>query len=128
MKKMLDGLYVVLGTLFMFGLPSAALALSAWFGDGVIAMLHTSSSAMHSITFQIEAMAIVFGTSAGGLAAALAVFTALWLGARTVNRMAESLAEPSAPRVSAGARAPEAATVGRIDHSGSHQRRRQRAA
>ena len=126
MKKLLDGLYVVLGTLCLFGLPSAALGLSAWFGDGVMAMLHTSGSAMHSITFQIEAMAIVFGTSAGGLALAMALFAALWLAARAVNRAAsglEPMPQPAAGRIRVAA---EPRTVGRIEHSGTQRRARER--
>ncbi len=122
MKKLLDGLYVVLGTLCLFGLPAAALAFSAWFGDGVMAMLHTSSSAMHSITFQIEAMAIVFGTSAGALALAMLLFAGLWLAARAVNRAAEGFEVLPTP---AGGRLPvmaEPRTVGRIEHGGRRSR------
>jgi hypothetical protein len=125
MKKLLDGLYVVMGTLCLFGLPSAALGFSAWFGDGVMAMLHTSTSAMHSIGFQIEAVIIVFGTSAGALALALLLFAGLWLAARAVNRAAEGfevLPVPAAGRLRV---ASEERTVGRIDHSGSHRRGRQ---
>jgi len=126
MKKLLDGLYVVMGTLCLFGLPSATLGFSAWFGDGVMAMLHTSASAMHSAGFQVEAMAIVFGTSAGALALALALFAGLYLAAQAVNRAAqgfEPLPQPAAGRIRV---APEERTVGRIDHGGTHRRTRQR--
>lgn len=122
MKKLLDGLYLALGTVCLFGLPSAMLGLSAWFGDFVMAMLHTSASAMHSLSFQIEAIAIVFGTSAGGLFAALALFAAVWMGARQINRMAEGmevLPVATAGRIRVKQ---EPVAVGRIDHSGTHRR------
>jgi hypothetical protein len=122
MKKMLDGLYLVLGTLCLFGLPSAILALSAWFGDGVMATLHTSASAMHSVLFQVEAIVIVFGTSAGGMLIAMGAFAALWLGVQAIARMAarlEPVPNPAAGRVHVKVEAPE---IGRINHSGTHRR------
>jgi hypothetical protein len=125
MKKLLDGLYVVLGTLCLFGLPSAALGLTAWFGDSMMGALHTSASAVHTLSFQLEAMAIIFGTSIGGLAAAMGLFTALWLGARMINRAAEAMEVLPTPAPGRIRFEEEAVVVGRLQHAGSQRRRQQ---
>ena len=122
MKKLFDALHMTLGTLFMFGMPAAILGLSAWFGDTIMTMLHTGASAMHSVGFQLEAIAILFGCSAGGLALSSAIGVALWMVVTMLSRMAEA-AEPL-PQAAAGrirVRS-EPVTVGRIDH-GTRARR-----
>ena len=120
MKKLFDALYMTLGTLCLFGMPGAMLGLSAWFGDTIITMMHTGTSAMHSITFQIEAILILFGCSAGGLALCSIAGIGLWMLVSLFNRLAED-AEPL-PQAAGRIRSrSEPSTVGRIAH-GSRSR------
>jgi hypothetical protein len=121
MKKLLDGLYLSLGTLCLFGLPIGILALAAWFGDSAMGMLHVGGSALHSLSFQAGVVLLMFGTSAGGLILAGGFFALLWIGAAAVNRWAVSL-EPLPE--SAGRRRGDLVdrSVGKID-LGSVRRR-----
>ena len=121
MKKFFDVLYMTLGTLCLFGMPAAMLGLSAWFGDTVMNMLHTGSSAVHSITFQLEAILILFGCSAGGLALSSVAGMGIWMVVSLLNRLADQ--SGPVPEAAGQVRSrSEPSAVGRIAH-GSRSRR-----
>jgi uncharacterized membrane protein len=128
MKKLLGGLYLVIGTSCLFGLPMAILGLSAWFGDGAMGLMHTSANALQHVGTQVEVMAIVFGTSAGGLAVAMLAFTGIWYAAQAINRMAQDHPAMSVAAAGRFAAAGDEPTVGRMQHAGTQRRARQQRA
>ena len=97
MKKLLDGLVLALGTVCLFGLPSAALAISAWLGDHAMKILHPGSSVTLSLMVQIEAVVLMFGTAAGGLLLAISAFAALWWVMNALNRAATGMTPEIVP-------------------------------
>lgn len=129
MKKLLDAVYLALGTLCLFGLPGAILGFSAWFGDDALSMMHVSASALQHMGTQAELIAVIFGTSAGGLAAALASFAVVWAGAQAIHRAAQGVqAMPvaaGAPNLAAARPGPRPeSTVGHMQGGASRRRAR----
>ena len=89
MKKLLDAVVVWLGTACMFGLPIAALALSAWFGDGAMKIFHPGNTVGLSLSMQLGVIALMFCTTAVGLLLAAAFFTFMWWATLALERFVE---------------------------------------
>ena len=122
MKKLLDAVVLWLGTACMFGLPIAALALSAWFGDGAMKIFHPGDTVGLSLSMQLGVVALMFCTTAVGLVLAAAFFTFMWWATLALERFVER-EEPPVNEHGAAARLDALpAQVGQVKRGSIHKR------
>jgi len=114
MRKLIEVALLVLATLCMFAFPVLLLGLAPWIGEGLLGMTHMTIT--HGLYSAIQAIMVMFSSSAGLLLLAMPAFGGILWG---LSRALRSTSAPVPVRKSAvperSQREPEDRTAARSE-------------